>query len=107
MRAEIFIFECNNMLTREEIVHIASLARIGLSESEIESYRKDLSAILDYFKQLEQLDTENVEPISHITGMENVFRADHSEDFGSLGRKAILENAPETKDEYIKVKSVL
>lgn len=95
------------MLTKKEIQHVANLARIGLTDEEIEKYRKDLSAILDYFKKLEELDTKNVEPVGHITGTENVSRNDKHEDFGGLGEKAILENAPEKKEKYIKVKSVL
>lgn len=95
------------MLTRDEIVNIAALARIGLHEADVESYQKDLSAILDYFKQLEELDTDDVESIGHITGMTDRMRHDEAEDFGSIGKDAILENVPETKDGYIKVKSVL
>lgn len=95
------------MLTKEEIQHIAALARIGLNEKEVEKYQKDLSAVLDYFKQLEEVDTDKVEPIGHITGRLNVFRNDACEDFGSLGKEAILKNAPETKDGQVKVKSVL
>ena len=95
------------MLSRDEIKNIAALARLGVEEEDIEKYQKDLSAVLDYFKELEKLDTENVEPISHITGMHNVLREDRDVDFGNVGREAILKNAPETKDRSIKVKSVL
>lgn len=95
------------MLSKEEIQHIAGLARISLNEKEIEGYQKDLSGVLDYFSELQKLDTENVEPIGHITGMSDVFRSDRSEDFGSIGKEDILKNAPETKDGYVKVKSIL
>ena len=95
------------MLTKKEVAHIAALARIGLSEEEIPKYQKDLSAILDYFKKLEELDTEKTDPIGHITGRSNSYREDKARDFGDLGREAILENVPEKKDKFIKVKSVL
>ncbi|HOF42696.1 MAG TPA: Asp-tRNA(Asn)/Glu-tRNA(Gln) amidotransferase subunit GatC [Candidatus Moranbacteria bacterium] len=95
------------MLSKDEILNIATLARIGLSEKEIEKYRTELSAVLDYFKKLNELDVSEVEPIGHITGMQNVYRNDRNEDFGDSGREAIFKNAPETKDGYIKVKSVL
>lgn len=95
------------MLSKQEIQHIAGLARISLSEKEIEKYQKDLSGVLDYFAELQKLDTDRIEPIGHITGMNNVFRTDKVADFGSLGKEAILKNAPETKDGYVKVKSVL
>lgn len=95
------------MLEVDKIKHIAGLARISLNEKEIEKYQKDLTNILGYFNDLQKLDTEKVEGIGHITGMQNVFRADKEKDFGSLGKEDILKNAPETKDGYIKVKSVL
>ncbi len=95
------------MLSKEEILHIATLARIGVSEKDVEKYQHDLSDILDYFKKLEEADTEGIEPIGHITGMQNSFRTDANADFGSLGKEAIMKNVPEVKDEYIKVKSVL
>lgn len=95
------------MLTKEEILHIATLARIGVSEKDVEKYRHDLSEILDYFKKLEELKIDEVEPIGHITGMLNVPRTDKHDDFGSLGKEAIMKNVPETKDGCIKVKSVL
>jgi aspartyl-tRNA(Asn)/glutamyl-tRNA(Gln) amidotransferase subunit C len=95
------------MLSKEEIQHIATLARVGLGEKDIEKYRHDLSAILDYFKKLNELDVSNVEPIGHITGMQNVFRSDRYEDADPSEREAIMKNAPEEKEGYIKVKSVL
>ena len=95
------------MLTKEEILHIATLARIGLTEKDVEKYQHDLSNILDYFKKLEEVDTTDVEPIGHITGMQNSLRADKHEDFGAIGKEQIMQNAPETKDGYFKVKSVL
>jgi len=95
------------MLTKEEVKHIASLARIGLTDEEVTKYQKDLSAILDYFKQLQELNTDNIDPVGHITGRFNVERNDKEEDFGDLGKDAILKNAPEKKDRFVKVKSVL
>ncbi|HPN55004.1 MAG TPA: Asp-tRNA(Asn)/Glu-tRNA(Gln) amidotransferase subunit GatC [Candidatus Moranbacteria bacterium] len=95
------------MLSREEILNIATLARIGLTDEEVEKYQHDLSEILDYFKKLEEADVADVEPIGHITGMQNVFRSDNKKDHDSLSREAILKNAPDKKDKYIKVKSVL
>jgi len=66
-----------------------------------------LSEILDYFKKLDEVDVSGIEPIGHITGMQNVFRADLREDFGDLGKAAILKNVPEVRDGFVKVKSVL
>ncbi len=95
------------MLTKEEILHIATLARIGVKEKDVEKYQHDLSEILDYFKKLDQVDVTGVEPIGHITGMQNTFRTDANVDFGDLGKQAIMQNVPEEKNGYVKVKSVL
>lgn len=95
------------MLRKDEIKNIAGLARIGISEKEIEDYQKNLSAILEHFKELEEVDTKNIEPIGHITGRDNVSRPDQKGESSGSERKAILENFPERKDSYIKVKSVL
>jgi aspartyl-tRNA(Asn)/glutamyl-tRNA(Gln) amidotransferase subunit C len=95
------------MLSKSEVKKIAALARIGLNDKDIEKYQKDLSAILDYFEKLKELDTDNIEPASHITGRENVMRGDRKESANELEREAILSQAPETKDGFIKVKSVL
>jgi aspartyl-tRNA(Asn)/glutamyl-tRNA(Gln) amidotransferase subunit C len=95
------------MLTREEVLHIAELARITLTDEETEKYQKDLSAILAYFEQLKEVDTDGVESIGHITGVVNVYREDKSVEFGDLGRETILENLPKRKGDYVQVKAVL
>lgn len=95
------------MLTKEDVKNIAALARIGIEDKEVEDYQENLSAILDYFKELGELDTDDVSPIGHITGRENVSRDDEREGQSETERKAILENAPERKGNHIKVKSVL
>ena len=93
------------MLTLEEVKKIAHLSRIELSDSELEKFQKDLSSILDYVEDLKNVDTEGLEIVSSVTGLENVLRADkpvlidYQED--------ILSNAPERKDRYYKVKSIL
>jgi aspartyl-tRNA(Asn)/glutamyl-tRNA(Gln) amidotransferase subunit C len=93
------------MLNKSEVKKIASLARIGLNEKDIEKYQKDLSEILDYFEKLKKLDTEKVESISHITGMKNVTREDRPAFFRNT--EDIKKLFPEGKEGYDKVKSVL
>ncbi len=95
------------MLDKEKVQYIATLARIGLNKNEIPKYQKDLSAILNYFEKLKKLDTEKIESIGHITGRFNSEREDEVQNFGNLGREAILKNVPEKKNRFIKVKSVL
>ena len=93
------------MLSKDEVKHIAALARIGMSEKEIEKFSADLSSILDWMKQLEEVDISNVETVSHVTGLENITREDKNGDFGNTS--GIKKMFPEEKDGYDKVKSVL
>lgn len=94
------------MLSVEEVKHIALLARIGLTDAEVEKYRKDLSGVLDFFKELESLDLSGESLDTAVPRKTNDYREDRAEDFGSTGKQAIMENVPETKDGYVKVKSV-
>lgn len=94
------------MLSIDEVKNIALLARIGLKEDEIPKYQKELSAVLDFFRELETADTDSVEHVSHITGMADVTRADRAEDFGDAGKEMIKKNFPDSKDGFLKVKSV-
>jgi len=93
-------------LTEEEVRHIALLARVGLTEEEIPVYQKDLSAVFDFFSELKQVPTENVEPIRHITGSLDVVRQDTVDDFDGDGKKQIMKNVPDTSDNFVKVRSV-
>ena len=95
------------MLTQDEVKHIALLARIGLKEEEeIEKYQKDLSSVLDFFTQLQEVDTDGVEPVGQIVGRENSWRGDKGRDFPAERKAAIMDIMPETKDGSLKVKSV-
>ncbi len=95
------------MITREEIQHIAKLARLGLSEKEIAKYQKDLSSILNYVEKLKEVDISEIKPTSHSLRIENVMRIDEARVADPEIRKKILDLAPETKEEYLKVKSIL
>ncbi len=93
-------------LTEEEVRHVAFLARVGVTDEDVKKYQKDLSSVLAYFDELNAVNTDNVEPIGHITGMTNVFRSDNVHDVDEDTKRRIMENVPETKDGYIKVKSI-
>lgn len=93
------------MISKEEVKHIASLARIGVSEKEVEKFSKDLSSILDWIEQLKEVDVFGVEPTAHITGLENKTKEDRVNDFEN--KKEIVKLFPESKNGYNKVKSVL
>lgn len=92
------------MLTREEVIKIAKLARIAISEAEVEKFRSDLSAVLDYVEELKQVDVAGLEEVSQVTGLVNVQREDKI--IISENHEAIFNEAPEMKDGYYKVKSI-
>ncbi len=78
-------------VSKEEILHIASLSRLNLTEKELEKYTTDLSNIVDYAKELEKIDIDGVKPTAHILDIQNVFRKDNIEK--SYLREEILKNA--------------
>ncbi len=88
-----------------EVERIAKLARIGLSDSETKAMSAELSRIMEFVEQLQQVDIEGVEPTDQVTGLVDVWRADVVKP--SLPRERLLANAPEQKDGYIVVKRVL
>ena len=94
------------MLTTEAVQHIALLARIGVKEDEIEQYRQELSAVLDFFRALETVTTDDVAVAGHIAGTTERARTDRAEEFDASGKKMILSNIPELKGGFVKVKSV-
>lgn len=91
-------------LSKDEIDHVAILARLSLGETETEAMRKELTAILGYVDELEKAPTEGLEPISQIRNLENIAREDIIEP--SLETEKILQNAPDKKEGFIKVKKV-
>lgn len=92
-------------VTRKEVEHIAELARLELTDSELEEYTAQLNKILVYMEKLNQLNTENVKPLSHPINCENVFREDVVKP--SIDRKEALKNAPSKDDEFFKVPKVI
>ncbi len=92
-------------LTREEVLHIAQLAHLGLSEDEVPKFQEQLSEILDHFEALRALDTEGVPPTSHPLPLESVMRED--EVAPSLPVADVLANAPNAEDDLFRVRAVL
>ncbi|KKR21960.1 MAG: Aspartyl/glutamyl-tRNA(Asn/Gln) amidotransferase subunit C [Candidatus Moranbacteria bacterium GW2011_GWA2_39_41] len=93
------------MITKEEVQHIAGLARIGVDEKDLDKFATDLSAVLDWISELKEVDVAGVEPTAHITGMENRMREDVQNDFEN--KAEIINLFPDRKDNFGKVKSVL
>jgi len=92
-------------LSREEVLHIAQLARVGLSEEDVAKFQEQLSDVLDHFETLKALDTEGVEPTSYPLPLESVMRADEVRP--SLSREEVLANAPQAEDGAFRVRAVL
>lgn len=89
-----------------DVEHIAKLARLGLSKDDKEKFQKELAAILDFVKKLEEVDVESVQPTSQATGLKNVMRADEAQKRDEQQRHALLANAPQREGDHIKVKAV-
>lgn len=92
-------------LSREEVMHVALLARLELSEEEIERYTWELNRVLEHIEKLEELDIEGVEPTSHAVPLSNVFRPDEPGE--PLLRDEVLKNAPDAVDGYFRVPRVV
>jgi len=94
------------MISKEEVQRIAKLARLGLTEKEVEKFQKELSSILDYIEKLREVDVSDIEPLSHPFEVRNVSRKDEILTAAGRGEK-LLKLAPEEKKGYLKVKSIL
>ena len=92
-------------LSRDEVLHIAQLARVGLSEEDVAKFREQLSDVLDHFETLKALDTEGVEPTAYPLALESVMRSDEVRP--SLPRDEVLANAPQAEDGAFRVRAVL
>lgn len=88
-------------ITKELVQYVAELSRIKLSEQDAENMQNDLGAIVNYMEILNKLDTDSVEPLSHIFNITNVMREDKVVE--SYDRAEILKNAPERTDETVVV----
>jgi aspartyl-tRNA(Asn)/glutamyl-tRNA(Gln) amidotransferase subunit C len=92
-------------ITREEVLHVARLARLSLPEAEADRLREQLSVLLDYVKQLDRLDTRDVAPTSHAIEKGTPFRDDVVDPFGD--REALLANAPDRHNDCFRVPRII
>lgn len=92
-------------LSTEDVRWVAHLARLELSAAELATLTRELSAILDYVNQLQQVNTDGVEPLAHPLPLHNVFRAD--EPAPSLPVDEALQNAPDRRGDFFGVPAVL
>jgi aspartyl-tRNA(Asn)/glutamyl-tRNA(Gln) amidotransferase subunit C len=91
------------VIDREQVLHVARLARLRLSDEEVDRMAGELSTILDHVEKIEELDLEDVRPTSHVVEVENVLRAD--EPRPSWPRERVLEAAPDASEEGFRVPS--
>ena len=92
-------------LTKNEVLHIAKLGKLELSVSEVEKFSDQLSDILKYVEQLNEVDTKGVEPTAQVTGLSNVMAEDKIER-SDIGYQAIKKNAPDFENGSFKVPAV-
>ncbi|HMS31649.1 MAG TPA: Asp-tRNA(Asn)/Glu-tRNA(Gln) amidotransferase subunit GatC [Candidatus Saccharibacteria bacterium] len=96
------------MITIEDVQKLAKLSHLKLSNDELETYRKEIEAILGYIEQLQQADLEGIDPTYQVSGNKNVMRDDRiNEDIYKTTQADLLINAPAKLDAQIKVKKVL
>ena len=92
-------------LTPEEVLHIARLARLGLTDAEIDKFSAQLSNLLENFEILQQVDTSDVPPTAQSIALQNVLREDEAA--ASLHQSQILANAPRKDENCFRVRAVL
>ena len=92
-------------LSREEVLHIALLARLGLSEAEVTRFSEQLSKLLESFEILQQVDTTDVPPTAQAITLQNVVRSDEAQ--ASLPKDQTLANAPRKDGDFFRVRAVL
>jgi aspartyl-tRNA(Asn)/glutamyl-tRNA(Gln) amidotransferase subunit C len=81
------------VIDRDQVLHVAHLARLRLSEDELSRMSRELSSVLDHIEKISELALEGVAPTSHVVELENVFRADEPRE--SWSKEKILETAPD------------
>jgi aspartyl-tRNA(Asn)/glutamyl-tRNA(Gln) amidotransferase subunit C len=92
-------------ITIQDVEHVASLAKLSFTEEEKQKLASELNEILSYMEQLNSLDTESVEPLSHVIELGNVFRADNLRP--GLDREEALKNAPAKTEKFFRVPKVI
>ena len=93
-------------LSRDDVLHLAQLARISLSDDEVSEFSDELSAILQYVEQLSDVNVEGLKPTNQVTGLTNVMRDDEVKDYG-YKPEDLLENVPQVQANQLKVKRMI
>jgi aspartyl-tRNA(Asn)/glutamyl-tRNA(Gln) amidotransferase subunit C len=92
-------------ISKDQVKHVANLARLAITEEEAERFTEQLGSIIKFAEQLNELDTDNVEPTTHVLDLKNVMRKDEPKKW--LTQEEALKNAPDKKDGQFRVPSIL
>ncbi|SMO83116.1 Asp-tRNA(Asn)/Glu-tRNA(Gln) amidotransferase subunit GatC [Gracilimonas mengyeensis] len=92
-------------VTEKDVRYMAGLARLQLSEEEVKTFKEDMNDILGYMDLLEEVDTENVEPLEHVIELESRLRKDEAKE--PLAHEDALKNAPDADSDYFRVPKVI
>lgn len=93
-------------ISKEDVLKIAKLSRLHLSEEEVARYQTELEAILEYVEKLQSADTTGLKPTYQVTGLTNVVRADEVIDYGT-NQESLLKNAPDKESGHFKVRRMV
>ncbi len=94
-------------LTRDEVLHIAKLAGLNLSDSEITKFLPQLSSVVDFIGKLREVDVDGIEPTAQVTGLENVYREDETDSTNVLSQDAATGGTDKIYNGYFKVGAIL
>ncbi|WP_188455112.1 Asp-tRNA(Asn)/Glu-tRNA(Gln) amidotransferase subunit GatC [Virgibacillus oceani] len=92
-------------ISKDQVKHVANLARLAITDEEAEKFTNQLSSIIKYAEQLNELDTDGVEPTTHVLDLKNVLRKDEPKEW--ITQEDALKNAPDKKGDYFRVPSIL
>jgi aspartyl-tRNA(Asn)/glutamyl-tRNA(Gln) amidotransferase subunit C len=92
-------------ISNDQVKHVANLARLAITDAEVDKFTKQLDAIITFAEQLNEVDTDHVEPTNHVLDMKNVLREDIPQK--GLPREEVLKNAPDHQDGQIKVPAIM
>ena len=93
-------------ISKEEVVRLSKLAHVTITDEEIVTFQTQLSAIIEYMKKLNEIDTGQVDPLNQVTGLTNVMRDDATDKNHQLTQREALQNKPESKNNYFIVPAV-
>lgn len=93
-------------LTNDDVLQLARLSKLKLTDEEIETFKRELDEILGYVEKLSEVDVTGLQPTTQVTGLTNVMRNDDIKDYG-VSQEELLKNVPQKLGKHIKVRRVL